>query len=138
MARGFLYKADEVNIMWVHTYEGYVNSDGGVPVTASASTMFDPSTTIDYLYAVEFNIVNQDTSNAVVVTVALDPTGGTVIAAPGIVYNNQTIAAAAESGWQGPYVTLGTTTWNAVAGAANDAVFFYRARVVRDPTVSIA
>lgn len=135
MARPFIYKADPNNVLWIHTFPEYISTTGGKIITASASTMFDPATTSASLYELYFNIVNQDTGNAVTVTVALDPAGGTTIASPDIIYNAQSLAAKAETGWQGPFLLNGDTTVNASATATNDGSFFFRCGRVKDPLI---
>lgn len=133
MAKPFFYVTDAKNRVYVHLYEDWeLATPPAVPyhgkiITASAAELWqDANDSNSALWQVEFNIVNQSATDAVIVTIALDPLGGTANASPDIIYNATSIAAKAESGWKGPYVIPGSTSVTGVADATNRAAIFFR------------
>lgn len=132
MAKAFLYASDEDDVLWVHLFESFQQIDAA-HITASAATYYNPATTANDLYSIEFNVINQHTASAVVVTVAVDPADGTVVAAPDIWYNEQSIAAKAESGWQGPYIIDGASNVNAIADVTDRGAINFVIKKVDDP-----
>ncbi len=128
----FFYRADENDTLWVHIWEAYV-ALAPVSITNAALTLWDPATTATDIYAVEFNVVNQDTANASVLSVG-QATSGTALTSPNIWYNAQSLAAKAESGWQGPYIIPGTFVVNGESDADDRAAIHFRIKKAQDTT----
>ena len=132
MAKAFLYAADEDDVLWVHIYDQYQQIDAQI-ITASDATYYNPATSADDLYSIEFNVINQHTASAVIVTVAVDPADGTAVASPHIWYNEQSIAAKGESGFQGPFIIDGTSNVNALADATDRGAINFVIKKLDDP-----
>jgi hypothetical protein len=133
MAKAYIYKADEDDVLWMHVYPAYADSTGGKVLAAAATEIWDPATDSNYLYEFYFRIVNQDAANPVVVDIGVDLDGGTTNDV--LFYNQQTIAAGATDAEYGPFIINGDAQVNGTADNANDACVFWRALRVRDALI---
>lgn len=134
MAKAYIYRADEDDVLWMHDYPAYVYGDP-VTVSDSATEVVDPATSSSYLYEFYFIICNQDTSNAVVVDIGVDLSGDTTN--DFLFVNQLSVAAAATADpLDGePILIDGDAQINAVADNPDDAVIFWRLKRVRDTLI---
>lgn len=113
MAKAYLYKADIENVLWVHDFAAYVHTLSTL-VGSAATAKFDPDTTANDLYAVEFQLTNVHASSSDTLSIYVDPNGGTAITDPSFpILSAATLTAGQTydvggSTFLGPYIILGT------------------------------
>jgi len=126
-------RTDPNRVLWVRQYEGYIQVDP-VEIPAAEGILWNPGATAAELYAVWFNVVNNDAgAAAVTVSVGVDLAAGGGLAAPEYWMFNEVIPYPGTSGWRGGrngYIIAGDDDVRGIASVANDASIHFQVKRV--------
>jgi hypothetical protein len=103
-------RADANRILWTRPYEEYEFVAAALLPTAGSSLLYDPATTVNELYLVEYNVCNVDPNIPALARwydIGIDQASGGALAAAEYIAYQEPVPPGGGTGWRGPFLMRG-------------------------------